>query len=64
METMPKTISLWLLIDGSLRSFRDSFGEGHLDFVTDKKGQTRGTRGFGIVKGGLCGTLQNLGRND
>lgn len=53
METMPKTKSLQLLIDGSLKSFRRSFGDGHLDFVTDKKGQTRGTWGFWIFKGDL-----------
>lgn len=42
-----KTQSLRLLIDGPLKSF----GQGHLEFVTDKKEQTRRTGGFGIFEG-------------
>lgn len=34
---MLETKSLQLLINGSLRNFRHSFGEGHLDFATPKR---------------------------
>lgn len=43
---MAEPKSVRLLTDGPLKSF----GESHLEFVTDKKGQTR-TGGFGIFEG-------------
>lgn len=42
---MPKPESVRLLTDGPLKSF----GQGHLEFVTDKE-QTRRTGGFGIFE--------------
>ena len=38
METMPKTKSLQFVIDRPLRNSRHGFGNGHLEFVTDKMG--------------------------
>ena len=53
-ETKPRIKSLSLLIDGwSKESPRHSFQDGHLDFVTDKKGEKRGMWGFEIFEGGL-----------
>ena len=46
--TMPRTKSLQLLIDGTPRNCRHSFGEGHLASVTGKKREIRGTGRFGI----------------
>lgn len=44
---MTKPRSVRLLTDGPLKSFRQD----HLEFVTDKKGQTRRTGGFEIFEG-------------
>lgn len=40
-EAMPKTRSLELQSDGPLKRCRQRFGERHLDFMTDKKGEMR-----------------------
>jgi len=56
-ETMPKTRSLHSLADGHVTNSRYRFKEGHLDFLTDKRGETRETSGFGTLEGkcvGLC----------
>lgn len=43
-ETLLKTKILQSLTDTPLRNSRHSFGEGHLDFVTDKKGEMSNVR--------------------
>lgn len=51
--TNPKSVRL--LTDRPLKSF----GQGHLEFVTDKKGQTRTGR-LGVFEGDSA----NIGRNN
>lgn len=56
---MTKTKSIQLIVDGPLINSRQSFGEDHLDFVSDKKEETRGISGFGVFKGGGGWSYEN-----
>lgn len=62
-ETMPKTRSLHSLTNGPLRNSGYSFGEGHLDCLTDKEGRNKRNVRICNIRGEICGTMQKLRSN-